>query len=120
MPLKEFGQRLLTGKPQLDPVLTVFVEVLNNMWQIYDPLIASLILNGTFQFVSYTCLEPQLEKKHLIRGEDRFAWYLRDATGIFNYGLLGFTKEDGFSAVDLIQALPNFSFWFSATNDLLS
>lgn len=47
-------------------------EVLENMWQIYNPLIASLILNETFQF----------EKKKLIQGEDRFAWYLRDASGI--------------------------------------
>lgn len=90
------------------------------MWRFYDPMIAALMMNSSLQFVAFSCLEPQIEKLRLVPGADRFAWFIRDSTGIPAYGLLGFTKDENFTAADLIQALPNFSFWFSAVNDILS
>lgn len=119
-PFEEFGRRLLSSQPQLDPVLTVYAEVLHAMWKFYDPMIAALMFNSSLQFIAFSCLEPQIEKIQLIPEGDRFAWFIRDATGIPGYGLLNFTKEENFTAMDIIQALPYFSFWFSAVNDILS
>lgn len=93
------------------------------MWDLYDPFIASFIMNSTLQFMACSCLEPQIEgvKPRLVATkEERFALFLRQATGVTAYALINFTKEDNFTAADLIQALPNLSFWFMAMNDVLS
>ncbi|GJJ13610.1 hypothetical protein Clacol_007866 [Clathrus columnatus] len=76
VPFQEFGARLLRRQPQLDLILNVFTEVLDRMWDLYDPLAASTILNSTLAFVTGCCIEPELENLPRIQGVERFSWYI--------------------------------------------
>lgn len=121
IPFQEFGSRLLRRQQQLDPVLTNFTEVLERMWDLYDPLAASVMFNHTLGFITGCCIEPELETLPLKQGVDRFSWYIRDLTGIaIAFSLFPFTKKGKFNMLQVIQALPDMNFWVCATNDLLS
>lgn len=121
LPFREFGSRLVRRQPQLDNVLTQFTEVLDRMWDMYDPLAASAIFNHTMQFVTGCCIEPELEKTPLKAGIERFPWYIRDLTGVsVAFSLFGFVKRENFDMMRIIQAIPDMNFWVALTNDLLS
>jgi len=121
IPFREFGSRLLRRQQQLDPVLNVFTEVLDRMWDLYDPLAASAILNNALAFVTGCCIEPELDNLPLIQGVERFSWYIRDLTGVaIAFALFSFTKRGNFNMLNVIQALPDMNYWISLTNDLLS
>lgn len=91
------------------------------MWDFYDPLAASAILNHTLNFVTGCCIEPELEKIPLKPGIERFPWYIRDLTGVsIAFSLFAFIKRGNFDMMKVIQALPDMNFWVGVTNDLLS
>lgn len=91
------------------------------MWDLYDPLAASAIFNSTLNFITGSCIEPELKNIPLKNGIERFPWYIRDLTGLaVGYSLLGFVKSGGFDMIKIIQALPDMNFWVDICNDLLS
>jgi hypothetical protein len=117
----DFEQRFLRGLPQLEPVLTVFAEVIIALCDQYDTLIANAILTATFEFVNSNCMEPAIESVPLIRDAGRFPWYLRDQTGIGKaYALMAFPKTRKLPITDYIQAVPDMNYWIAAINDFLS
>lgn len=116
-----FEQRFLSGQPQLNPVLRALVEVFVRMWDLYDPLCANGIICGAFDLITSTCMQPELERQPLIRGTQRFPWFLRDLTGDANgYALMTFTKSIGVDMMAFVQVLDDMNFWICLTNDLLS
>ncbi|KAF8220530.1 terpenoid synthase [Tricholoma matsutake] len=116
-----FEQRFLRGLPQLEPVLTVFAEVIISLCEHYDTLTANAILTATFEFVNSNCMEPAIESVPLIRDAGRFPWYLRDQTGIGKaYALMAFPKTRKLPFTDYIQAVPDMNYWIATVNDFLS
>ena len=116
-----FEQRFIRGLPQLEPVLTVFAEVIIALCDQYDTLVANAILTGTFEFVNSNCMEPAIESMPLIRDAGRFPWYLRDQTGIGKvYALMAFPKTRSLPITDYLQAVPDMNYWIAAINDFLS
>jgi hypothetical protein len=117
----DFEQRFLRGQPQLDPVLDALVEVLMQMWGQYDALAANSIITASFDFVTTSCMEPDLEKAPLVKGTQRFSYYLRERTGgSYAYAFLLFPKSSQISVTEYIQAMPDMCFWISMVNDLIS
>ena len=116
-----FEQRFLRGLPQLEPVLSVFAEVIIALCDKYDTLAANAILTATFEFINSNCMEPAFESVPLIRDAGRFPWYLRDQTGIGKaYALMAFPKTRKLAFTDYIQAVPDMNYWIAAINDFLS
>ena len=116
-----FEQRFLSGQPQLNPVLDALVKVLMHMWDIFDPICANSITAATFEFVTSSCLEPELERLPLIRGIQRFSWFLRTRTGVaVSFSLFNFPKSSRLGLMEYIQAMADMDFWVSVTNDLIS
>ncbi|GJJ09056.1 hypothetical protein Clacol_003278 [Clathrus columnatus] len=121
IPFREFGARILRNQQQLDPVLAAYTEVLNHMWDLYDPMVASIIFNNTLNFVTGSCIEPEIQKVSIVQGVDRFGWYIRDLTGVgIAFALFPYTKTGNFDILSVIQAIPDMNFWLSTANDLLS
>ena len=116
-----FEQRFLSGQPQLNPVLDALVKVLMHMWDIFDPICANSIAAATFEFVTSSCLEPELERLPLVRGIQRFSWFLRARTGVaIPFSLFNFPKSTRLGLMEYIQAMADMDFWASITNDLIS
>ncbi|KAF8511698.1 isoprenoid synthase domain-containing protein [Gautieria morchelliformis] len=120
-PFCAFQQRFISGQPQLDPVLDALAGVLMRMWDLYDPLCANSIIAGTFEFITINCLEFDMKRLPLIRGTERFPWFVRDRTGGgIPVALLAFTKSTKIDMMEFIQAIPDINFWIALTNDMLS
>ncbi|KAF8576474.1 terpenoid synthase, partial [Ramaria rubella] len=116
-----FEQRFLRGQPQLNPVLDALVEVLLCMWELYDPFCANYIVASTFEFLTATCLEPELETLPLIQGAQRFPWFIRNGTGVATaFACMIFTKSGRFDIMKYVRAIPDMNFWIALTNDVLS
>src|ERR1700733_15158257 len=116
-----FEQRFLRGLPQLDPVLTVFAEVIISLCDQYDTLVANIILTATFEFFNSNSMELTFESLPLIRDAGRYPWYLRDQSGVGKvYALMAFPKSMKIDITDYVQAVPDMNYWFSAVNDFLS
>lgn len=132
-PFVEFQYRFMCGLPQLDPVLDAFAAVLRSLSASYPPLQANLILSAAFEFVSASCVEPQLAllnrgvKKSrrgsasMVKEATRFPIFLRERTGLGIPGaLMLFSPSQPVEFVDCFRALGDMSFWIAAVNDLLS
>jgi hypothetical protein len=131
-PFIAFQYRFMQGLPQLDPVLDAFSAVLHNLSASYPPLQANLILSAAFEFVSASCVEPQLARGHrsaknsklptpTARQATRFPVFLRERTGLGVPGaLMLFSPSQPVDFVDCFQALGDMSFCIAAVNDLLS
>ncbi|KAG6844325.1 hypothetical protein H0H87_007731 [Tephrocybe sp. NHM501043] len=130
-PCTLFQSRFVQGLPQLDPVLDAFADVLHTLSETYPPLQANLILSSAFEFVSASCIEPQLALARGIpsskasRTSDmaatRFPLFLRERTGLGLPGaLMLFSPSQPTDFVDLFKALGDMTFWTAAVNDLLS
>ena len=116
-----FEQRFVRGLQQLEPVLSVFAEVIIALCDNYETLAANAILTATFEFVNSSCMELAIESVALIQDAGRFPWYLRDQTGIGKaYALMAFPKSKKLPITDCIQAVPDVNFWIAAINDFLS
>jgi Trichodiene synthase (TRI5) len=116
-----FEQRFLRSLPQLDPVLTVFAEVIISLCDQYDTLVANAILTATFEFFNSNCMELTFESVPLIRDAGRYPWYLRDQSGVGKvYALMAFPKSMKIDITAYVQAVPDMNYWFSAVNDFLS
>lgn len=116
-----FEQRFLRGQPQLNPVLDALIDVLLRMWDLYDPLCANSIIASTFEYFTSTCIEPDIERLPLIRGTQRFSWFVRERTGVATaFALMMFTKSTQIDMMEYIQAMPDMNFWICLTNDVLS
>ena len=116
-----FEQRFLSGQPQLNPVLDALARVLMDMWDFYGPICANSIIAATFEFITSTCIEPELERMPLIRGIQRFSWFFRARTGMgVPYALFAFPKSARLGPMEYIQAVPDMDFWIDASNDLVS
>jgi hypothetical protein len=121
IPLRMFQQRFLTGQPQMDPVLDALVEVLLDLWKRYEPLCANSIIASVFEFITFNCIEREVEALPLIRGAQRFPGFLRDRTGLSPaYAFMIFPQASNPNILEYIQALPDMYFWMAVTNDLLS
>jgi len=120
-PFSVFESRFLSGKPQLDPALDTLVEVLLRMWEKYDPLSANTQIASVFEFITSSCIEPDVETLSLIRGGQRIPWFMRERTGLgTGYALMAFPKTRKIHILDYIQGIPDMNFWIAVTNDLLS
>ena len=119
--LSVFEQRFLSGKPQLHPILNALAGMLLCMWDFYDPLCANTIIAWTFEYLTTACIEPDIERLPLVRGTQRFSWFVRRRTGMaiaFAVGI--FTKSTQIDMMEYIQAVPDMDFWTCLTNDILS
>ncbi|GLB40963.1 hypothetical protein LshimejAT787_0901780 [Lyophyllum shimeji] len=123
-PFIQFQYRFMHWLPQLDPVLDAFSAVLRSLSASYPPLQANLILSAAFEFVSASCLEPQLalgERGAMSKEATRFPLFLRERTGLGVPGaLMLFSPSQPVDFVDCFRALGDMSFWIAAVNDLLS
>jgi hypothetical protein len=120
-PCSQFEERFLRGQPQLDPVLDALSDVLLSMMKQYDSLCANTIIAAVFEFVTFCCIEPEVEALPLIRGAQRVPWFLRERTGVAAaFALMIFPKTRKINLLEYIQAMPDMNFWISVTNDLLS
>jgi hypothetical protein len=120
-PCTVFQERFLRGQPQLDPVLDALADVLLSMWTQYDSLCTNTIIAAVFEFITYSCIEPEVEALPLIRGAQRIPWFLRERTGVAAaFALMVFPKTRKINLLKYIQAMPDMNFWISVTNDLLS
>jgi hypothetical protein len=131
LPFVSFQYRFMKALPQLDPVLDAFSDVLHAICASYPPLQSNLILSSTFEFVSVTCVEPQLsltgsQTASKISGSPtknatRFPLFLRERTGLGLPGaLMLFSPTQPVEFVDCFRALGDMTFWTAAVNDLLS
>ncbi|KAG6907388.1 hypothetical protein DXG01_009079 [Tephrocybe rancida] len=131
LPCTSFQSRFMKGLPQLDPVLDAFADVLHTLSATYPPLQANLILSSAFEFVTASCVEPQLARargaapsKALQTADSaatRFPLFLRERTGLGLPGaLMLFSPTQPTDFVDCFQALGDMTFWIAAVNDLLS
>jgi hypothetical protein len=92
-----------------------------NMWDLYDPLSVNSIIASTFEFITSSCIEPELENVRLVKGVKRFPLFMREKSGLAAaFGLQIFTKSGNFRTMDFLQALPDIYYWIGLTNDLLS
>jgi len=128
-PCTVFQHRFMRGIPQLDPVLDAFADVLNSLSASYPPLQANLILSAAFDFVSASCMEPQLAQANSSKngrtssplGATRFPNFLRERTGLGIPGaLMLFSPSQPIDFLDCFRALADMNFWIAAVNDLLS
>jgi len=120
-PVQSFQGCFIANQPQFDPVLSALTDVLNFLWEYYDPLSANGITNSALNFMTSCCVETGLETIELVPGIRRFAWFMREGTGISKaYASFGYTKRRGFRTIDFVQAIPDMEYWIDLTNDLLS
>ncbi|KAF9458808.1 isoprenoid synthase domain-containing protein, partial [Collybia nuda] len=120
-PFVVFGPRFFSQTQQLDPVLDAFVDILQRICDQYEPATANYILASAFNYISSTCIEPEIEAHAVVPGVIRFPWFIRGQTGIsLAFALMLFPKSKGVSAVQYIQVLDEMNFWISGVNDLMS
>ncbi|KAG6864705.1 hypothetical protein C0991_007777, partial [Blastosporella zonata] len=121
VPFVEFQPRFMSGEEQLDPVLDAFAAVMKRMCSKLPTLFSNLWLTSTFEFITATCAEPEIEALPLLRGARRFPTFLRDRTGLgVPYALMIYPKSRPVAFVTCFQALPDMNFWIAAINDILS
>ncbi|KAG6907385.1 hypothetical protein DXG01_009076 [Tephrocybe rancida] len=121
VPFVEFQQRFLLGKEQLDPVLDAFAAVLYRMCGQLPAMFGNLFLSATFDFITATCAEPEIEALPVLRSAKRFPTFLRDRTGLgVPYSLMVYPKSRPVDFVTCFRALPDMNFWIAAINDILS
>ncbi|KAH9965493.1 isoprenoid synthase domain-containing protein [Russula dissimulans] len=120
-PFLAFQHRFLRNLPQLDPVLDALADVLHLIYDHYDVVFANIIISGTFDYITVTCMEPVLESIMLTSNVARLLWFVRSRTGVgVGYALFAFPKSRNPDIRVALQILPTMDFWISATNDLLS
>jgi len=121
-PFGQFVQRFGRGLPQLDPILDAFADVLHQIWEQWDNLSANIIIGSALTFMTFSCIELSLDKLGPpVPGNSRFAWFLREGTGIAkSFGSFAFSKTNNLSVMDYAQAIPDIEYWLNLTNDLLS
>ncbi|KIJ55730.1 hypothetical protein M422DRAFT_152137, partial [Sphaerobolus stellatus SS14] len=119
--MQSFQRHCLSGQHQTHPVLDALMNVLHRLWDYYDTLSCNGIIRSVLTFMTSTFIEKSLETVPLVPNVTRFPWYLREATGVATpFATFGFTKSQGFQAMDFIQALPDMEYWLNLSNDLLS
>jgi hypothetical protein len=108
--------------PQLDPVLDALVDILHRIWGKWDDVAANLIINGTLDYVTASCIEASLENSPSFMPTSlRFPWFFREASGIAKpYAAFGFSKSERLAGEDYFQVLPDMEYWIDLTNDLFS
>ncbi|KAG6835089.1 hypothetical protein H0H93_004980 [Arthromyces matolae] len=112
-----FEERFLRTMPQLNP----FASVLWAMFDFYPVPFANSLINGTFEYISGTCIEPAVKTLQLTGASFRFPWFLRARTGLgVGFALSLFPKSRQVDYVSCFQAMPDMEFWICASDDLLS
>lgn len=120
-PLLAFQERFLRRQPQLDPVLDAFGGVFVQLYDIFDPYRANLVLTSSLEFLTGSALELQIKALPLDRNAKQFPMYMRELTGIGEgFSHLPFPTRLGIGVLDYIKAVPEMSRWINITNDLLS
>ncbi|KAG6853278.1 hypothetical protein C0991_005549, partial [Blastosporella zonata] len=128
LPCTLFQSRFIQGLPQRDPVLDAFADVLRALSAIYPPLQSNLIISSAFEFVTASCVEPQLAllddtvpSKTADTAATRFPLFLRERTGLGLPGaLMLFSPSQPTDFIACFKALGDMTFWIAAVNDLLS
>ena len=121
IPFRAFQQRFLSGEPQLNPVLDALVDALMRTWDLFDPLCANSIIAFTFEFVTSTSMQADVEKLSLSRGAQRFSWFFRERSGVpTSYTLFMFAKSTQIDIMEYFQAIADMNFWMCLVNDILS
>jgi Trichodiene synthase (TRI5) len=119
--LREFQQRFLRGQPQLDPVFAALADVLLRLWDHYQSLCANSIVSSVFQFMTYSCVEPELDRLPLINNAQRFPWFMRERIGISEAcAFMTFPNTRKLDIMQYLRAIPDMIFWIDGANDLLS
>ena len=119
--LLAFQERFLRRQPQLDPVLDALSDVFIQLYDIFQPYCANLILSSSLEFLTGTAFEPQIKALTLDSTAKQFPWYLRELTGIAEgFSHLVFPMRLGINVLEYVKAIPDMCRWLNLTNDLLS
>lgn len=120
-------QNVALGKSCGDPVLDwFFFECAPSLWELFDPLIANMILVSCHDFISGMQMELLAEKSHVHPQATAFPDYVRYKTGISTmYDLLALAcasnKEiQGRGVSHFIQAMPDAITFTNIVNDVFS
>lgn len=119
--LLAFQERFLRRQPQLDPVLDALSDVFIQLYDIFQPYCANLILSSSLEFLTGTAFEPQIKALTLDSTAKQFPWYLRELTGIAEgFSHLVFPMRLGINVLEYVKAIPDMCRWLNLTNGLLS
>ncbi|KIY43137.1 terpenoid synthase [Fistulina hepatica ATCC 64428] len=117
-----FEYRMIHHLPQLDPVLTAFIAALKRMWDIYDMESARTIFGACVQFVTISCMEPNIPRiEHAPHCSSKFPWFIRQRSGLgLAFACFTFPKRLQIPHMTYLQVLPDMDFILCAINDLFS
>lgn len=118
-----FQQRLLSGKPQPNIVLTGFAEILKETYEHYDPLIANFINQSALAYVTANAIESHDEYQQMKPPQCAVNWpyYFRDKEAISEaYTYFIFPKALYPNFTVFLPAAPDMIEFISLTNDILS
>ncbi|KAI6758657.1 hypothetical protein HG530_010897 [Fusarium avenaceum] len=120
-----FQQRYLSGEEQPTTLLRAFARQLRLAYKLYQPLVANLIVNSSFNLLTSTALvarEGIKEKRfYPSKGGNYFPWYIRERDGVGEaYAWFTFSKRQ-FPNLDIpIEAIEDMTRFIAFANDVLS
>ena len=114
--------RLLTGKPQLHPLIDQLIKALGELYLYYDSLAADAITASFLGFI-FTCdIEPRPDYLATPRHPAGLNWanYIRTRNGLGEpLAWLAFTKEENPNILTYVQAVPDIAHFIDYLNDVL-
>lgn len=102
-----------------------FAKILQRAYDLYDPLVANLIVNGSFNLLTSTALVARegIKDKQFnpSKGGNYFPWYIRERDGVGEaYAWFTFPKRQ-FPNLDIpIEAIEDMTRFIAFVNDVLS
>ncbi|KAI1778682.1 terpenoid synthase [Hypoxylon cercidicola] len=118
-----FHQRFATGEPQPTRLLESFAQCLRSTFHHWNPIVASIIVSSSMNFVNACALEVRPEIEHMTptRGGQNLPWYLRERNGVGDaYAYFAFPKALYPDISCFIEAIPDLSMYVCFANDILS
>ncbi|KAJ7885896.1 isoprenoid synthase domain-containing protein [Mycena olivaceomarginata] len=121
--LEDYQRGQLLGRPQSDPALAHYHEILAKIYDHWDPVCANFMVCAAMEFVNGTILENRAETKELTVMSTAPAWpkYLRAKSGLgpaAACAIFPMKVHPDISA--FIQVLPDIDEYTCLTNDVLS
>ena len=106
--IKQFGQRIMTGQPQLHPALTQLAELFKTAHELYPSSSADAIVTNAIDGISSMRVEAALKSKGCSSLAPQYPYYLRLRCGIASgYAHLSFVKDmEDVLGTSYLQLLP--------------
>ncbi|KAJ6496165.1 isoprenoid synthase domain-containing protein [Mycena sanguinolenta] len=123
VPLERFHERLLDGKPQLDPLLDHLALLLKDTTQFWDPVCSTAIICSFLEFVASTLIQDRDEMKAKRGAVESPSWpeYIRAKDGEPDaYAYMIFPRDMCPDVSVYIQAIPDICTFINYNNDVLS